>query len=157
MLNFIEDRRDLTELEFKPSHMGCPKSLWLSSPSKPEEGWLPYSFSWFLLCLSSEYVKALAFPLVTLLRVSAWKVPYLGMSVYDFRFFLYTVPAVNRLLTNLQNKLIYQGFLIFVILKDWTNISKRSNPSSHAKYVYVQDQDFFMFKCGFGASSARYF
>lgn len=45
------------------------------------------------------------------------------------------------LLTNLQNKLIYQNFLIFVILKDWTNISERSNPSFHAKYVYVQDND----------------
>lgn len=119
----------------------------------------PYSFHWFPLCLSSENVKALAFPLVTFLRVSTQRVPYFGNECLWFSifFFLYTVPAVNRLLTNLQNKLIYQGFLIFVILKDWTNISKRSNPSSHAKCVHVQDQDFFMLKCGFGTSTVRYF
>lgn len=70
-------------LGFKLSHIACPKSL-DSFPSKPKEGLqvcmanVPYSFSWFLLSLSSEYVQALAFPLVTLLRVSARRVPYFG-------------------------------------------------------------------------------
>lgn len=84
--------------------------------------------------------KTLAFSLVALLRMFVWDLLIFGVfMVLDFFCMLFQQWI---LLTNLQNKLIYQSFLIFVILKYWTNISERSHPSFHAKYVYVQDKDF---------------
>lgn len=71
------------DLGFKLSHILAQKvltALLVSLRKGYRCAWQtsPYSFSWFLLCLSSEYVQALAFPLVTLLRVSARRVPYFG-------------------------------------------------------------------------------